>query len=77
MANWKHYVRTEEELKELVRSVYDCKVFTSLQCPDYLFGSVFMVSIFMGSPPTKPTLVENNQLNRKNKIRYIEDMLEY
>jgi hypothetical protein len=39
MANWEHHINTEEELKELVRAVYDCKVFTSLQCPDYLIGS--------------------------------------
>lgn len=77
MANWKHYIRTEEELKELVRAVYDCKIFTSLQCPGYLTGSVFMVSMFMGAAPSKPTIGDNNQLNRKNKLQYIEDMLEY
>lgn len=77
MANWKHNVNTDEELKDLVRAVYDCKAFTSLQCPDYLLGSVFMVAMFMGSAPSKPSLSDNNQLNRKNKLQYIEDMLQY
>lgn len=77
MANWEHKIRTEEELKELVRAVYDCKIFTSLQCDDYLVRSVFMVSMFLGSPPSKPSISANNQINRKNKLQYIADMIEY
>ena len=77
MANWEHKIRTEEELKELVRAVYDCKIFTSLQCDDYLIGSVFMPSMFMGASPSKPSNSTNNQINRKNKLQYIADMIEY
>ena len=77
MSNWVHKVRTDEEIKELVRAVYDCKIFTSLQCPDYMIGSVFMCAMFINSEPSKPTLGSNNQLNRKNKLNYIKEILEY
>jgi len=30
MANWKHIDLTEDELKILVKDVYDAKIFTSL-----------------------------------------------
>lgn len=75
MANWEHHINTEEELKELVRAVYDCKVFTSLQCPDYLIGSVFMVAMFMGAPPTEPRFPEKTgdiRKDRKNKILHLD-----
>lgn len=75
MANWEHYVRTEEELKELVRAVYDCKVFTSLQCPNSTVGMVFMVSMFMGAAPTEPKFPEKNsdiRKDRKNKLLHFD-----
>ena len=77
MANWEHKVRTDEEMKELVRDVYDCKIFTSLQCPGNLTGSIFMAAMFMGCEPSKPSLGKNNQINRSNKLHYIEAMLAY
>ena len=77
MANWEHKIRTEDELKELVRAVYDCKIFTSFQCDSYLLGSVFMPSMFFGSAPSKPSTSTNNQITRKNKLEYIDKMIEY
>lgn len=77
MANWEHKIRTEEELKELVRAVYDCKIFTSLQCDSYLVGSVFMPAMFLGSAPSKPSTSTNNQITRKNKLNYITAIIEY
>lgn len=73
--NWEHKKMTIDELKELVREVYDCKVFTSLQCENRDVTMIFMPAMFMGAGPTEPSLGSNNQLNRKNKLKYIEDML--
>ena len=75
--NWEHKEMTVDELKELVRDVYDCKVFTSLQCDNNAITMVFMPVMFLGAGPSEPSLSDNNQLNRKNKLKYIEDMLIY
>jgi len=78
MGNWKHIVLTEDEMKTLVKDVYDAKIFTSLHLrgnDDYLISSIFMPIMFLGSAPTKPSLTDNNQTNRKNKLQYIEDCL--
>lgn len=75
MANWDHKIRTEEELKELVRDVYDCKIFTSLHCESHMVGSIFMASMFMGMPPTEPSFpkpVGNIRRDRKNKLLHID-----
>jgi hypothetical protein len=77
MSNWEHYTRTEEEMKELVRDVYDCKIFTSLQCPGHMMGSIFMCSIFMNTPPAFPSLTGNIKLDRKNKLNHITETLKY
>jgi len=75
--NWQHQNFTEEELKEIVRGVYDCKIFTSLQCGNDNITMIFMPAMFMGSAPSTPTLGDNNQVNRKRKLQYIEDCLVY
>jgi len=75
MSNWKHKELTNDELKQLVRDVYDQKIFTSLQCDSSNMSMIFMPSMFMGVGPIEPSLVENNQINRKNKLQYIEDKL--
>ena len=77
MANWKHFVLTNDELKELVRDVYDCKVFTSLQCDGNLIGSIFMPVMFLGASPSFPSQSDNIKLNRKNKLKHIDDVLQY
>lgn len=74
--SWKHNKLTDEEIKEIVRGVYDGKIFTSFQCRD-MVHSVFMPLIFLGGSPTKPTATANNQENRKRKLQYIEDCLDY
>ena len=77
MANWEHRVMTEEELKVVVRDVYDCKIFTSFQCGGNEMMMVFMPVMFIGSAPSTPKLSQNNQVSRKNKLQYIEDCLIY
>lgn len=80
MGNWEHKIMTEEDMKTLVKDVYDAKVFTSLHLrgnDDYLISSIFMPIMFLGAAPTKPSLDKNNQINRKNKLQYIEDCLTY
>lgn len=75
MANWEHKVLTNDELKELVRGVYDCKLFTSLQCPDHLVGSIFMPAMFMGCAPSEPNFpdhVGNIRKDRKRKLLHID-----
>lgn len=76
MGNWEHKIHTDAELKEIVRAVYDCKTFTSLQCKDDMM-MVFMPAMFIGSRPSAPPLGNDNQINRKNKLQYIEDCLTY
>lgn len=76
MGNWEHRICTDAELKEIVRDVYDCKTFTSLQCKDDMM-MVFMPAMFIGSRPSAPSLGDNNQINRKNKLLYIEECLTY
>ena len=49
MANWEHNKLTNDELKELVRDVYDCKTFTSFQCGNMIM-SVFMRHLTKCSP---------------------------
>lgn len=76
MSNWKHYKMTEQELNKLVRDVYDAKIYTSLHNPDKA-SSCFMISVFLGMPPIKPSLGSDNQINRRNKLQYIEEKLQY
>lgn len=75
--SWEHPIRTDEEIKELVRAVYDCKIFTSLQCPGHLAGSIFMPAMFMCAPPTFPSLTGNVKMDRKNKLNHISECLKY
>jgi hypothetical protein len=77
MSNWKHHQFTNDELKKIVRDIYDQKIFTSLQCDINSVSMVFMPMFFLGSGPSKPPLNENNQINRKNKLNYIEESLKY
>ena len=77
MSNWEHKIRTEAELKELVRDVYDCKLFTSLHCENHMIGSIFMTFMFIGMPPTEPSFpkpVNDIRKDRKNKLLYIDDL---
>jgi len=74
--NWQHKEMTNEELKKLVRDVYDGITFTSLQCGDHVL-SVFMPVIFFGAAPSSPKTSKDNQVNRRNKLQYIEDCLTY
>ena len=76
MANWTHKEMTNDELKELVRDVYDQKIFTSLQCGSNA-TMVFMPMLFFGSAPSTPSKSDDNQINRKNKLKYIEEKLQY
>lgn len=72
---WKHRILTEQEMKELVRDVYDGKIFTSLQCGDHV-GSSFMISLFLGCGPSEDTHsdpVIRKRNNRKAKLKYIEE----
>ena len=77
MRDWKHYKMTEKELKKVVRDTYDMKIFTSLQCDKNLLSVIFMPILFIGAPPIEPSLVDDNQVNRRNKLKYIEDSLRY
>jgi len=62
--SWNHKIMTEEELKVLVKDVYDAKVFTSFQCDQHLMSMVFMPanSIF------KFSSIQTNQ-NKRNSYR--------
>jgi len=79
MANWKHRELTTEELKEIVRGVYDGKYFTSLQCADEVI-TVFMPILFIGAEPSvprTPKVVEDIRKNRKNKLNHFRDLEQY
>ena len=76
MSNWKHKEMTEQEIKKLVRDVYDNKIFTSFQCNNMQM-MVFMPLFFLGSAPSPSPKTDNNQLNRKNKLIYIDEKLTY
>lgn len=69
---WTHTVHTDEQLKEIVRNVYDCKTFTSLQCKGNE-SSVFMIMMFIGNPPLAPDDSDNIRKNRKNKLEYMNN----
>jgi hypothetical protein len=77
MGNWEQKSMTTEELKKLVTDVYDQKIFTSFQCGGSNIMMVFMPMMFISAAPTEPSKSENNQINRKNKLKYIEDKLRY
>ena len=78
MGNWEHHKMTNDELKELVKNVFDCKVFTSLQCRNQSdVMMVFMPVLFLGSAPTAPKLTGKIREDRKNKINHIDIMTEY
>lgn len=76
-SNWEHKRMTEEELKTLVRDVYDQKIFTSLHCNNFDVKMVFMPLMFIGSPPSEPSLTKNIKIDRKNKLNYIQEKLDY
>lgn len=38
---------------------------------------VFMPILFIGAAPSTPSLSKNNQINRKNKLEHIEEILKY
>ena len=81
MENWKHNILTEEELRKLVKDVYDTKIFTSLHLSEYdshLITSIFMPIVFMGnppSPPSEPQLRKGKDVReeRKNKLNCIDE----
>jgi len=81
MSNWQHHPRTYDELKELIRDVYDSKIFTSLHLSEESMTSmtsmVFMPLLFMGASPSFPSETGNKQRNRKNKLVHINDIIEY
>lgn len=75
-----HKIHTDEELRELVIAVYDCKAFTSLQCRDYEIQMCFPVLMFLLSPPDPPSLPDqsgNIKIDRMNKLNHINDMVYY
>ena len=77
MANWKHIEMTIDELKELVRGVYDRKYFTSLQCDGYMVTMVFMPVLFFGAKPSKPafpTPDKDIRKDRKNKLEHFNEL---
>ena len=77
MANWEHHKMTIDELKVLVRDVYDLKIFTSFQSHRDNLMVIFMPLIGLGSPPQKPSLKNKIRVDRKNKLQYLEDCLQY
>jgi len=82
MENWTHNKITESELKELVRDVYDCKIFTSLHLKnqDHLLMSIFMPLMFLGAAPTEPSFPEqtgNIRKDRKNKLNHFDKIDEW
>jgi len=77
MKNWEHRKMTNDELKSLVKDVFDCKVFTSLQCRQSDIMMVFMASLFIGSSPTEPVLTGKIKTDRKNKLNYLDQCIEY
>jgi hypothetical protein len=83
MANWKHIDLTEDELKIIVKDVYDAKIFTSLhirEYDNYLIGSIFMPVLFLGAPPSEPsfpTPTGNIKKDRKNKLLQFDKIDEW
>jgi len=77
MTNWEHHKMTNDELKELVKNVFDCKIFTSLQCSQSDLMMIFMPFIFLGSAPTIPDLTGKIKIDRKNKLNYLDECTEY
>jgi hypothetical protein len=83
MKNWKHNILSEDELKTLVKDVYDAKIFTSLHIREfdsYLIGSIFMPVLFLGSPPSEPSFPEptgNIRKDRKNKLLQFDKIEEW
>jgi len=75
--SWNHKIMTEEELKVLVKDVYDAKVFTSFQCDQHLMSMVFMPILFLNSPPSKPTKTNEIRTDRKNKLIYMDDIAKW
>lgn len=76
-STWEHKKMTEDELKELVRDVYDQKIFTSLHCGAGDTRMVFMPLMFIGSPPSEPSPTNNIKIDRRNKLNYIQEKLDY
>lgn len=77
MANWEHHKMTIDELKTLVRDVYDLKIFTSFQAHRANLMMVFMPLMGLGSPPQKPSFENKIRVDRKNKLQYLEDKMQY
>ena len=77
MGNWEHKKLTNSELKELVREVYDLKIYTSLHCKKEDIIRVFMPVLYLGAKPSVASISKDNQINRKNKLKYINDCLIY
>jgi hypothetical protein len=77
MGNWEHHKMTNDELKELVKNVFDCKVFTTLQCSNSDAIIVFMPAMFIGASPRIPNIIGNIKVDRKNKLNYIDAITEY
>lgn len=78
----KHIKYTDQELKDLAIAVYDCKVFTSLQCKSHEITSCFPILMFMGSPPSPPLEPDykegaNIKENRKNKLNQISELKQW
>jgi hypothetical protein len=74
--SWKHIEHTEEELKTIVKDVYDGKIFTSLHLSEddqHLVTSVFMPLLFLGAAPSFPLSTKNIKKDRKNKLIYMEE----
>lgn len=78
MKTWKHGEITDEEMKLLVKDVFDAKIFTSLhldQHSSYLIGSVFMPVMFIAAPPSEPNFPDKTgdiKKDRKNKLNYLD-----
>lgn len=74
--SWSHIEYTEEELKILVKDVYDGKIFTSLHLSDHnqhLATTLFMPLLFIGAAPIFPTPIDDVKKDRKNKLIYMND----
>jgi hypothetical protein len=80
MREWKHIELTDNELKTLVKDVYDAKVFTSLHIREFdvnMLGMVFLPAFFINTPPTEPRFPEpigNIKTDRKNKLLHFDDL---
>ena len=78
--SYQHISHTDEEMRTLVRDIYDQKIFCSLQVPEHEnMMMVFMPLMFIMSPPTEPSYKKGGTIKeeRKKKLNYISEKQHY